>query len=218
MIATVAMLIVPVTLQILVALHRADSGLHLDRGTGAFLFIWMVMLGAMIGVREGTHFEVDVWPQLGERATTRCCASSRRRLVLVFALVFVWWGIEFTRFGWDQVSEIAELPMWTIFIAWPLAGFTWVLFLGESFARQSPHSARARRMTGVALTPALAAAILFGGFFLLLVAARAGGFRARPGLSADPGASNRGCPRSRCSTKRSRPTTRSSCWRCRSSC
>jgi TRAP-type C4-dicarboxylate transport system permease small subunit len=47
--------------------------------------------------------------------------------------VFVWWGIEFVRFGWDQLSEIAELPMWTIFVAWPVAGITWMLFLGEPF-------------------------------------------------------------------------------------
>ena len=59
-------------------------------------------------------------------------------LVLVFALVFVWWGIAFTKFGWNQTSEIADLPMWMIFIAWPMAGFTWVLFLGESFR----HNAR----------------------------------------------------------------------------
>ena len=66
------------------------------------------------------------------RATTRCCGSSRKRSSCCFALVFVWWGIEFARFGWDQLSEIAELPMWTIFIAWPLAGFTWIAFVGES--------------------------------------------------------------------------------------
>ena len=54
-------------------------------------------------------------------------------LVLVFALVFVWWGIEFVRFGWDQSSELAELPMAFIFMAWPVAGVTWVLFLGEAF-------------------------------------------------------------------------------------
>ena len=53
--------------------------------------------------------------------------------VLVFALVFVWWGIAFTQFGWNQTSEIADLPMWMIFIAWPMAGLTWVLFLGEAF-------------------------------------------------------------------------------------
>ena len=53
--------------------------------------------------------------------------------VLVFALVFVWWGIGFVRFGWDQLSELAELPMPWIFAAWPLAGITWAIFLGESF-------------------------------------------------------------------------------------
>jgi len=53
--------------------------------------------------------------------------------VLAFALVFVWWGAEFVRFGWNQTSELAELPMTYIFLAWPLAGLTWVLFLGESF-------------------------------------------------------------------------------------
>jgi TRAP-type C4-dicarboxylate transport system permease small subunit len=92
----------------------------------------MVMLGAMIGIREGTHFEVDVWPDLGLKATALLRIVSNL-FVLVFALVFVWWGIEFVRFGWNQDSELAELPMVYIFAAWPVAGLTWVLFLGESF-------------------------------------------------------------------------------------
>lgn len=62
--------------------------------------------------------------------------------MLVFALVFVWWGVEFVRFGWNQSSEIAELPMWTIFVAWPLTGLTWVLFLGEAFVRDARFLAR----------------------------------------------------------------------------
>jgi TRAP-type C4-dicarboxylate transport system permease small subunit len=28
-----------------------------------FLFIWTVMIGAMIGVRESTHFDVDLLPR-----------------------------------------------------------------------------------------------------------------------------------------------------------
>ena len=52
--------------------------------------------------------------------------------VLIFALVFAFWGIRFVQFGWDQTSELAELPMPFIFLAWPLAGFTWIVFLGES--------------------------------------------------------------------------------------
>jgi TRAP-type transport system small permease protein len=47
--------------------------------------------------------------------------------------VFLYWGIKFVEFGWYQESELAELPMPFIFIAWPLAGATWILFLGEIF-------------------------------------------------------------------------------------
>ena len=132
MIATVAILVVPVTLQVLSRYTELVPAYIWTEELARFMFIWMVMLGAMIGVREGTHFDVDVWPALGDRANAALRIVSQT-LVFVFALVFVWWGIEFTRFGWEQVSEIAELPMWTIFIAWPLAGVAWILFLGEHF-------------------------------------------------------------------------------------
>jgi TRAP-type transport system small permease protein len=132
LVGTVAVLIVPVSLQIFARFTQLIPAYIWTEELARFLFIWMVMLGAMIGVREGTHFEVDVWPQIGPR-TNALLRIISHIFVLVFALVFIWWGIEFTRFGWDQLSEIAELPMWTIFIAWPIAGMTWVLFLGESF-------------------------------------------------------------------------------------
>ncbi len=132
LVGTVAVLIVPVSLQIFARFTQLIPAYIWTEELARFLFIWMVMLGAMIGIREGTHFEVDVWPQLGPRANAMLRIVSHA-FVLVFALVFVWWGIEFVRFGWDQLSEIAELPMWTIFLAWPIAGITWVLFLGESF-------------------------------------------------------------------------------------
>ena len=132
LVGTVAVLIVPVSLQIFARFTQLIPAYIWTEELARFLFIWMVMLGAMIGVREGTHFEVDVWPQLGPRANAMLRIVSHV-FVLVFALVFVWWGFEFVRFGWDQLSEIAELPMWTIFLAWPVAGITWVLFLGESF-------------------------------------------------------------------------------------
>ncbi len=132
MVATVAVLIVPVTLQIVSRYTALIPSWIWTEELSRFLFIWMVMLGAMIGIREGTHFEVDVWPDLGPRPTALLRIVSNV-FVLVFALVFVWWGVEFVRFGWSQNSELAELPMAFIFMAWPVAGVTWVLFLGESF-------------------------------------------------------------------------------------
>jgi TRAP-type C4-dicarboxylate transport system permease small subunit len=132
MVGTVAVLIVPVTLQIISRYTALIPSWIWTEELSRFLFIWMVMLGAMIGIREGTHFEVDVWPQLSPRPAALLRLVSHV-FVLAFALVFVWWGIEFVRFGWSQNSELAELPMAFIFMAWPVAGVTWVLFLGESF-------------------------------------------------------------------------------------
>lgn len=132
MAGTVGMLLVPVSLQTFSRYTELIPRYLWTEELSRFVFIWMIMLGAMVAIRDHTHFEVDVWPELSERANAKLRIASSV-FVLVFALVFVWWGIEFARFGWNQNSEIAELPMWTIFVAWPLAGVTWVLFLGENF-------------------------------------------------------------------------------------
>ena len=132
MVATVAILIIPVTIQIVSRYTQLIPAYIWTEELSRFLFIWMVMLGAMIGIKEGTHFEVDVWPELGRRANAALKIVSHL-FVLVFALVFVYWGIKFVQFGWYQESELAELPMPFIFVAWPLAGASWLLFLGESF-------------------------------------------------------------------------------------
>ncbi|HUP30086.1 MAG TPA: TRAP transporter small permease [Usitatibacter sp.] len=136
MAATVAILIVPVTLQIVSRYTALIPSWIWTEELSRFLFIWMIMLGAMVAVREGTHFVVDVWPQLEPRPAALLGVVANV-FVLVFALVFVWWGVQFVRFGWDQTSELAELPMTYIFIAWPVAGLTWLLFLGEAFVRDA---------------------------------------------------------------------------------
>ena len=134
--ATVGILIIPVTLQTFSRYTELIPSYLWTEEASRFLFVWMIMLGAMVGVREGTHFEVDVWPDLSPRAAALLRIVSNV-FVLAFALVLAWWGVQFVRFGWNQSSEIAELPMWTIFIAWPLTGVTWVLFLGETFLQDA---------------------------------------------------------------------------------
>jgi TRAP-type C4-dicarboxylate transport system permease small subunit len=127
---SVAILIVPVSLQIFSRYTDLIPSYIWTEEMARFLFIWMIMIGAMLGVREGTHFEVDIWPRMGARATAALNLASGV-FVLVFALVFVWWGIEFTRFAWNRISELAELPLWLIHLPWPLTGITWLIFAGE---------------------------------------------------------------------------------------
>ena len=132
LVVTVAILVVPVAIQILSRHTPWVPTWIWTEEMARFLFIWMIMIGAMVGIRDGAHFDVDLWPELPPRANAllRVVADV---FVLVMALVFIWYGIRFVQFGWDQTSELAELPMVWIFIAWPLAGFTWVVFLGERF-------------------------------------------------------------------------------------
>jgi TRAP-type transport system small permease protein len=132
LVATVAVLIIPVSLQIFSRFTELIPSYIWTEELARFLFIWMIMLGAMIGIRESTHFDVDLLPKLPRRANALLQIVTHL-FVLAFALVFLYWGIKFVQFGWNQLSELAELPMPYIFLAWPLAGATWVLFLGERF-------------------------------------------------------------------------------------
>ena len=130
----VAVLIIPVSIQIFSRFTALIPAYIWTEELSRFCFVWMVMIGAMIGVRERIHFDVDAWPPLSPKndALLRIGSNS---LVLVFTCVVIWWGVDFTKFGWNQTSELADLPMWLIFIAWPIAGITWLLFLVEAFVR-----------------------------------------------------------------------------------
>jgi TRAP-type transport system small permease protein len=133
--ACVGILIIPVTLQIISRYTSLIPSYIWTEEMARFLFIWTIMIGAMVGVRESQHFEVDVWPELPRRgeAAVRIVA---RLGILTLALVFVWAGIEFTRFAWNRTSELADLPLWLIHIAWPIAGLTWVVFAGEQIVNE----------------------------------------------------------------------------------
>ena len=132
LVATVAILIIPVSLQIFSRYTALIPSYIWTEEMARFFFIWMIMIGSMVGIRDSSQFGLHLWPGLKPRADALLRLFSDL-FVLAMALVFLWYGIKFVQFGWSQNSELAELPMPFIFAAWPLAGFTWVLFLGEKF-------------------------------------------------------------------------------------
>ncbi len=131
-VVSVGILVVPVMLQIISRYTDLIPSYIWTEELARFLFIWTVMIGTIIGVRDCAHFDVDLLPRLGARgdAFMRIVAKLG---VLTIAVVFVYGGIEFTQFAWNRNSELAELPLWLIHIAWPIAGLSWIIFLGEQF-------------------------------------------------------------------------------------
>jgi TRAP-type C4-dicarboxylate transport system permease small subunit len=123
-------LLVPVTLQI-VSRHTELLPTYIwTEELARLMFIWTIMIGAMVGMKERAHFTVDVWPSLSARAHAALELVSGIA-ILLFSLVFVWAGWEFTQFAFYRISELAELPLWTIHVAWPVLGASWLLFQGE---------------------------------------------------------------------------------------
>ncbi len=126
------LLIVPVSMQIFSRYIGLIPRYIWTEEIARFCFIWIILIGSMIAVRDGSHFTVDLLPPA---KTKRGEAIGRLFVDLAMALVgviFIVWGWPLVQFGLMQTSEIAGLPMITIYIAWPIAGVTWLLFLGEN--------------------------------------------------------------------------------------
>jgi len=127
----IAVMIIPVTLQIFSRFVDFIPRYIWTEEAARFCLIWVIMLGATIAVRDGTHFDVDVLPS---PATAKGRAVARivvHVAMLLVALIFIAFGWRFALFGWEQNSEMTGINMLSIHAAWPLAGICWFLFLVE---------------------------------------------------------------------------------------
>ena len=128
------LLMLPIVLQIVSRFSPSIPHFIWTEEIARFCFIWVIMIGSMIGVRDGAHFHLDL---LAEPRNPRARAIGRlwvHGAMLLVALTFVWFGYRFALFGWAQASELTGLNMLTIHIAWPVAGVVFTLFLGEKIA------------------------------------------------------------------------------------
>ena len=129
--ALLALMLIPVTLQIFSRFFDFIPRYIWTEEAARFCLIWLIMLGATIAVRDGTHFDVDVLP-----APKSAKGKAVARLIvhvsmLLVALIFIAFGWRFALFGWEQNSEMTGINMLSIHAAWPLAGMIWFLFLLE---------------------------------------------------------------------------------------
>ncbi len=129
----IAVMIVPVTLQIFSRFVDFIPRYIWTEEAARFCLIWVIMLGATIAVRDGTHFDVDVLPTPKTSHGKAVARMVVHVAMFLVALIFIGFGWRFALFGWDQNSEMTGINMLSIHIAWPLAGICWFLFLIEKF-------------------------------------------------------------------------------------
>ncbi len=124
-------LIVPVTMQIFARYIDFIPRYIWTEELARFCFIWIILVGAMIALRENEHFTVDLLPVPKTNRGKAISLMIVDLMAFIMAVIFVAWGWPLVKFGLLQTSEMAELPMVFIYMAWPLTGITWILFLAE---------------------------------------------------------------------------------------
>ena len=127
------LLVIPVMLQIIARYTGIVPRYIWTEEMARFCFIWVILVGSMIAVRDGSHFTVDLLPKAKTKRGEALGKMFVDFCILLTALIFIIWGWPLVKFGLLQTSEMAELPMVLIYMAWPIAGITWILFLIEKF-------------------------------------------------------------------------------------
>jgi TRAP-type C4-dicarboxylate transport system permease small subunit len=125
------LLVIPVTLQIVSRYTELIPRYIWTEEAARFLFIWIIMIGSILAVRDETHFNVDVLPK-PKTARGKVLATLWVDLaILLMAAIFVWFGTAFVKFGYSQTSELTGINMVFIFGSFLLAGVSWAAVVAE---------------------------------------------------------------------------------------
>ena len=136
--------LIPISLQILSRFVPVIPRYVWTEEVARFCFVWIIMIGSMVAVRDRTHFDVDLLPAPQTPRGRGIAGLIVHVAMMIMALAFVWYGGEFARSGFRQTSEMSGLNLLSIYAAFPVAGLTWVVFLLEKIvadARLLTHPA-----------------------------------------------------------------------------
>ena len=95
-----------------------------------FLFIWIVMIGSIVAVWDGTHFDVRVVPDAKGPLMRLFQNGIVNFAIMLFGGLFLFYGIEYTEFGGKQRSVMMRANLAITHVSVPVAGGFWLLFSG----------------------------------------------------------------------------------------
>ena len=103
-----------------------------------FIFIWIVMIGSVVAVWDGTHFDVRVIPDAQSPFAKLVQNGIVHVAILAFGLMFAVYGIEYAEFGSRQRSVMMRANLAITHISLSIVGTLWAVLsayrLFECFA------------------------------------------------------------------------------------
>ena len=126
----IGLLAIPVGMQVL-ARYTGIIPVYLwTEELATFIFVWAVMIGAMIAVWDQSHFDVRVVPDAKSPLLKLLQDGFVLTMILGFAFIFAWYGVEYAKFGSIQNSVMMRANMMITYISVPIAGVVWIMFAG----------------------------------------------------------------------------------------
>ncbi|HET7415631.1 MAG TPA: TRAP transporter large permease subunit [Arthrobacter sp.] len=130
------------------ARYVLDAPLTWTAELAGFVLVWVVMLGITLGVREGSHYGVQL---LANRlpARPRVAAEAVRDAATIgFFLVMAWEGFQAMRVNGDISSSVLNIPLSWIYLAFVVSG---VIGAVNAINRIAHHATRPARAIATAL-------------------------------------------------------------------
>ena len=97
-----------------------------------FLLVWVVFLGASIGVKEVTHFTVSLLPEPKSAVVAGIWEMFIQICMIAFAIIFTYRGFKYAKVMIWDISDIAQISMIWVGAAIPVFGILSLLFLVET--------------------------------------------------------------------------------------
>lgn len=120
-------LVVVVTLQVLFR-YLFYQPMGWTEEAGRYLFIWLSLLGAAVGVKHRAHFGVDLLVKRLARAGGGPLLALIDALGVGFCAVLTWFGGTLVLRTLDQTSPGLNLPMGVPYLALPIGGVLMIAY------------------------------------------------------------------------------------------
>ena len=98
-----------------------------------FLFVWIVMIGSIVAVWDGTHFDVRITKDATGRLSRLLQVGVVHAAIMIFGGLFVFYGIEYAEFGSNQRSVMMRANLVITHVSVPIAGAFWLIFAAYRF-------------------------------------------------------------------------------------
>lgn len=107
-----------------------------------FLLVWVIFLGAAIGVRERTHFVLEILGEHKSRIVNIVWQCFIIAMEIAFCAIFFFRGYSYAEVLLWDISDIAQISMLWVGAAIPVFGGLSLIFLAELVLKKTLKGAQ----------------------------------------------------------------------------